>query len=61
MTTTSTYRPRHRAFRTAKTRPYHHRFRPRHCAGETCVHNHHDHQVLNGLLSPRYGRIRSAA
>lgn len=32
--------PKHRAFRAPRTRAYRHSFRPRHCAGETCLHDH---------------------
>lgn len=33
--------PRHRAFRTAKTKAMRPGFQPKHCAGETCLHDHH--------------------
>lgn len=62
MNTRSTYRPRHRAFRTtAKTRTYPLHFRPRHCAGQTCLHNHEDEKNRLGTISGTTGRDQAAA
>lgn len=58
----ATYRPRHRAFRTARTKPYRLRFKPKHCAGVTCVHDHHvDDRPPMGVFPQAFPKSKRSA
>lgn len=52
------YDARHRAGVPVKTRTHTPGFMPRHCAGDTCLHNHPEHLATGRLLGTWRNRLR---